>query len=355
MKINFEVIHSCTIKRKKPWSRISWIGKEKEKLFLLDSKRISLIDPKNGKTRRRISRLSSIIKQIVSFNTSDDGAYFVGILLTGDLIVWHKDTDSLRNITGRNEFSLRLGFHVPSVFISNDSKKIILITSRNKVFVWETDRFNANLIEGNWSDIVACKDIKTVEDNKELVLDIRFVQNQINGCSATCCFVFNYDNKPIVNVLKIKWLSQSELISQNQCRFETVWICYQPNDLKLNCLYTRGAYVLKLSHSADLLALACNQKLINNTSLAFMSVANGTILPVNLRNFGLNKDAKGRNYWIQELNWLFNDLYLIGISKHGALFLISRLGQPLLIHAFGKEINMGPALYLSIHPLIIIR
>ena len=46
---------------------------------------------------------------------------------------------------------------------------------------------------------------------------------------------------------------------------------------------------------------------------------------------------------------------MIGITKHGAIFLVSRLGQPLLIHAVGKEINMGPALYLTIHPLIIVR
>jgi hypothetical protein len=51
---------------------------------------------------------------------------------------------------------------------------------------------------------------------------------------------------------------------------------------------------------------------------------------------------------------MFNDLYLAGITKHGAIFLISRLGQPLLIHAIGKE-TMGPALYLTLHPLIIFR
>lgn len=200
-----------------------------------------MIDPKSGKTKRRVPRLSSVIKTVVAFNTSVDGAYFVGVLVTGDLIIWNKDTESVRNITGRNEFALRLGFHVPSVFISNDSKKIILITSRNKVFVWETDRLgdqhSSNKLDGNWSDIVASKDIKTVEDNKEFVLDVGFVQNQvfkdilfyemiffnlnsiffvekIDGTSATCCFVFNYENKPIINVLKIKWLSQSEIISQ---------------------------------------------------------------------------------------------------------------------------------------------
>jgi hypothetical protein len=52
---------------------------------------------------------------------------------------------------------------------------------------------------------------------------------------------------------------------------------------------------------------------------------------------------------------MFNDLYLAGITKHGAIFLVSRLGQPLLIHALGNEINIGPALFLTIHPLIVFR
>lgn len=124
---------------------------------------------------------------------------------------------------------------------------------------------------------------------------------------------------------------------------------------KFNCLYTRGAYVVKLAHSVDIIALACNQKYVEHNCLVFMSATNGSIAHVNLRNFGLNLNARGRHYWIQDLNWMFNDLYLAGITKHGAIFLVSRLGQPLLIHAIGKEINMGPALYLTLHPLIIIR
>lgn len=185
-----------------------------------------------------------------------------------------------------------------------------------------------------------------------------------------CCFVFNYENQMVVNVLKIKWISQSEITSQSQCRFETLWISYEPTESQFNnsfnlsctsdtlnrktCLNTRGAYVVRLSNSADLIALASNQKHVERNSLVFMSPANGAICPVSLRNFGLGSDARGRNYWIQELNWMYNDLYVAGITKHGAIFLVSRLGNPLLIHAIGKE-TMGPALYLTLHPLIIFR
>jgi hypothetical protein len=124
----------------------------------------------------------------------------------------------------------------------------------------------------------------------------------------------------IVNVLKIKWLSASEIISASQCRFDTLWISYRPHESVLNvlnesnllakntdqivsydsknkirsCLNTRGAYVLKLSHSADLVAIGCNQKYVERTTLFFMSPSNGSVFPVNLRNFGLNSEARGR-------------------------------------------------------------
>ena len=153
-----------------------------------------MIDPKTGKTRRKVAQLTPLIKSIVSYNLSDDGVYFAAILTNGDIIIWNKDKDTLRNISGRNEFALKLGFNCPSIFISNDAKKCLLITSRNKVYLWETDRqivenasekkiglcnSHINKIEGNWSAIVASKDIRTVEDSKELVLDARFKQNHV--------------------------------------------------------------------------------------------------------------------------------------------------------------------------------
>lgn len=118
------------------------------------------------------------MKSLVSHNTSDNGLYFIGVLNSGDLILWNKDKDQFFNIAGLNEFALKLGSHAPSVFVSDDAKKIILITSRNKIFVWESDSKSTqpptSELNGNWSDIVASKDVKTVEDNKELVLHVRF-------------------------------------------------------------------------------------------------------------------------------------------------------------------------------------
>jgi hypothetical protein len=187
---------------------------------------VSIVDPKNGKTKRKVPKLTALIKSIVSYNVSDNGLYVIGIQPSGDIFVWNKDTSISYTIPGIPEFAFKLGFHNPRVFISDDTNKIVLITSRNKVFVWEaTDsaenecnntakRQSAFNTIGNWSDIVASKDIKTVEDNKELAIDVRFSTNSLRDVFAICSFVFNYENAMIVNVLKIKWLDHvSDIVS----------------------------------------------------------------------------------------------------------------------------------------------
>jgi hypothetical protein len=137
MKINLEVVHSCTIKRKKPWPRAFWLGKHKQHLYIADYQRLSQLDPTTGKTKRKVARLAPLIKQTVAFNTSNDGLHLCAVLTTGDLIVWTKDSDLIRAIPGRSEFPLKLGHSCPSVFISDDASKVVLVTSRNKVYVWE--------------------------------------------------------------------------------------------------------------------------------------------------------------------------------------------------------------------------
>ena len=75
--------------------------------------------------------------------------------------------------------SLLLG--LASVFVSDDASKILLITCRNKIFVWEMDGASGVGVggDGNWWDIVASQEIKMVEDNKELSSHARFSLNQV--------------------------------------------------------------------------------------------------------------------------------------------------------------------------------
>jgi hypothetical protein len=97
------------------------------------------LDAKSGKTKKRISKVTPLFKTCIAFTVSDNGTFLVGLLTSGDLFVWNRDVETLRHISGMNEFAIMLGLNVPSVFVSDDASKILLITCRNKIFVWEMD------------------------------------------------------------------------------------------------------------------------------------------------------------------------------------------------------------------------
>lgn len=145
---------------------------------------MSLIDPRTGKTKRRVGRLSSSqLKSLVTYSISDNGAFLVGVEKSGDLLAWVKDTNEIRAIEGLSEFALKLGSHAASVFASDDLRRVLLVTSRNKVFVWEGDGrvMGTGVMSGNWSNVIASKEVKTLEDSKELVLHARFSSSTVSS------------------------------------------------------------------------------------------------------------------------------------------------------------------------------
>lgn len=73
MEIKLDVLISTCIKQRKPWPRISWIGQEKEAIFLLDDKYINEINLASGKTKKKIPRLQSLLKNVVVLTTSRNG------------------------------------------------------------------------------------------------------------------------------------------------------------------------------------------------------------------------------------------------------------------------------------------
>ena len=102
----------------------------------------------------------------------------------------------------------------------------------------------------------------------------------------------------------------------SESRFETIWIMHElnvspksqvegdnnvekDNNFNLKCLFTKGAYVTRLSHNAKLISIAINQKKVENGLLGFTSIVSGKIKKINLRNFGLNSTAQGRFVYLK--------------------------------------------------------
>ncbi len=55
-----------------------------------------------------------------------------------------------------------------------------------------------------------------------------------------------------------------------------------------------------------------------------------------------------------EMQWTWDDLFVVVMTKQGSLGMLSRLGEPLLLRTYG-ELDMGPREFLPIHPLISVK
>ena len=80
METHFKVLVSSNIRRKKPWSRIEWIGQRKESVCLIDRCRASVLYLPSGHTKRVIDVFKPYKKNISYINTSSSGNYFNNVL-----------------------------------------------------------------------------------------------------------------------------------------------------------------------------------------------------------------------------------------------------------------------------------
>ena len=59
-----------------------------------------------------------------------------------------------------------------------------------------------------------------------------------------------------------------------------------------------------------------------------------------------------RSYWISDISWTCDDLFVVCITKRGSVAILSRLGEPLVIQSEGCSVEHGPQYFLPFHPLI---
>lgn len=61
-----------------------------------------------------------------------------------------------------------------------------------------------------------------------------------------------------------------------------------------------------------------------------------------------------RTYWIVDMSWTADGLFLAAMTKRGCLLVLPRFGPPLRLVSSGCSMDMGPLMHLPLHPLITI-
>ncbi|KAM7076508.1 ciliogenesis and planar polarity effector 1 isoform 1-T3 [Ciconia maguari] len=373
MEIKLDVLISTCIKQRKPWPRISWIGQEKEAIFLLDDKHINEINLASGKTKKKIPRLQSLLKNVVVLTTSRNGAWLAGILTTGELFLWNKDQDCLKIVpaieesrkvvAAAQECLMRL-----YLYVSGDGRKALLTTPTACVFLWEsTEHENTssykNSPSGHWTQILPDESVMVPStEEKEVGVHAAFIQNEILGDCCLCSFVFYSGECLVLTFLILRWHENSfKYVSSLPYQIHWVQQTCSLVNLVPPCLSvkSRGALLCAFARDGLLLAVAVNQTDPKATQILFLNTLNFVTVSGSLKGCSSKNSMVPskfiRSYWVGDMTWTSDSLFLACMLKRGSLVLLTRMGELLTVVTSGCSVEFGPAEFIPFHPLITYR
>ncbi|KAM9262132.1 ciliogenesis and planar polarity effector 1 [Morus bassanus] len=372
MEIKLDVLISTCIKQRKPWPRISWIGQEKEAIFLLDDKHINEINLSSGKTKKKIPRLQSLLKNVVALTTSRDGAWLAGVLTTGELFLWNKDQDCLKIVpaieesrkvvAAAQECLMRL-----HLYVSGDGRKALLTTPTACVFLWEsTEHENTPSYKnssGRWTQILPDESVMVPStEEKEIGVHAAFIQSEILGDCCLCSFVFYSGECLVLTFLILRWHENSfKYVSSLPYQIRWVQQTCSLVNLVPQCVSvkSRGALLCAFARDGLLLAVAVNQTDPKATQILFLNTLNFVTVSGSLKGCSSKSSTVPskfiRSYWVGDMSWTPDSLFLACMLKRGSLILLTCMGELLTLITSGCCVEFGPAEFIPFHPLITYR
>ncbi|XP_061421425.1 ciliogenesis and planar polarity effector 1-like [Lethenteron reissneri] len=374
MQGRLEVLALASIKRRKPWPQIRWMGLDSENLLLLDERRASVLFLPSGRTRRRVPRLHSLLPRVVAMAPSRNGAWLAGVLVSGELFLWHKDTDSLKTApahpavlaltsrAGEQGSNARLW-----VLPSDEGRRVLLGGAPDGPLLWELRGVEGplhavpgSLLLGRWAQLPPPSDVPLpgAADKEAAAHAVFFTDPELGDC-CLCSFVFSAGQSLIISSLLLRWLDGSDALF-SVAPFSATWhgFACALGSLSPACeaVKSRGAYVARLSSDGHVLAIAVNQRHPQATQVLFTSATGGVSVSSHLQGCGFRGPTLLpkfiRSYWVSDASWLSGDALLACMLKRGALLLVSRLGEPLTLSTHGCSVEFGPALFIPLHPLV---
>ncbi|KAB1281223.1 Ciliogenesis and planar polarity effector 1 [Camelus dromedarius] len=374
MEIRLEVLTSTSIKQKKPWPRVSWLGQENEAVFLLDDKFINEINLLSGRTKKKIPSLQPLLKDVIVLTTSNNDAWLAGVLATGELFLWNKDQDCLKTIQATEKPKEMIKAAVASslrlyLYVSGNGKRVLLVTPSGWMFLWEHLEFKNILssksptLVGQWSQVMPEEAVPLPSpEDKEAVVHAVFIKNELFGDCCLCSFAFYSGESLKLTFLAIRW-HENALTPMRSLTYHVQWAqqdCLLHSLIpKCESVKSRGALISAFSRDGLTLAVTLNQKDPKSTQVLFINTLNFVTLCGSLKGCS-NKNPVVpatliRSYWVGGISWTHDSLFLACVLKRGSLVLLTCQGELLTLITFGCSIEFGPAEFIPLHPLITYR
>ncbi|XP_078354068.1 uncharacterized protein LOC144638717 isoform X1 [Oculina patagonica] len=383
MLLKLDVLASTTIKRKKPWPTLAWLGKDVGDLFLFDSHRLSQLYLPSGKTKKKIPLVQSYLEDVQGFGISPNGLFVAGALNSGKLFIWNKSSatvkltavlDKIRNVQPGTKHSN------PLLYISDCGRKVLLLSGFRQVFLWETLDSNeaanttgvGDSLRGTWHQIQCGNYVLPDERNKETAIDGVFFVDTVCGTSCSLSWVFNKGDKIHVTTLHLLWPeknynfqeggSKSQIEEGLESSFSPTWHTFKYSLYNLTpaerVMKSRKAYIARISPDGQVLVLAMNQKFAVHNRVMFYSLSQTAVAVIaDLKGCGAKMNANGqppfgKSWWIADMAWTRDSLLVMCITRRGSVAVLTKLGEPLEICTEGCSLHTGPSLFLPLHPKI---
>ncbi|KAL1783219.1 putative protein C5orf42-like isoform X1 [Sigmodon hispidus] len=255
------------------------------------------------------------------------------------------------------------------LYVAENGKRVLLITSSGCILLWECLELKSILsskslsLVGQWSQIIPEEAVLLPSTkDKEAVVDAVFVKNELFGDCCLCSFTFYSGECLKLTFLAIQWY-ENVFTSVRSLPFRVHWAqqeCFLCS-LTPQCVSvkSRGALLSAFSRDGLALAITLNQKDPKATQVLFINTVNFVTLSGGLKGCS-NKNpvvpaTLTRSYWVGDISWTHDSLFLACVLKRGSLVLLTCLGELLTLVTVGCSIEFGPAEFIPLHPLITYR
>ncbi|KAL6041994.1 hypothetical protein STEG23_025525, partial [Scotinomys teguina] len=297
-----------------------------------------------------------------------------GVLTTGELFLWNKDQDCLKmiQVTEKPKEVIKAAVASSSrlnLYVAENGKRVLLITPSGCILLWEYLELKNILsskslpLVGHWSQIMPEEAVLLPSTkDKEAVVDAVFVKNELLGDCCLCSFTFYSGECLKLTFLAIQWC-ENVFTSVRSLPFRVHWaqqeclLCSLTP--KCESVKSRGALLSAFSRDGLALAVTLNQKDPKATQVLFIHTLNFVTLCGGLKGCS-NKNpvvpaTLTRSYWVGDISWTHDSLFLACVLKRGSLVLLTCLGELLTLVTLGCSIEFGPAEFIPLHPLITYR
>ncbi|XP_056402329.1 ciliogenesis and planar polarity effector 1 isoform X2 [Hyla sarda] len=372
MDVSLEVLLSSSIKRKKPCPRLCWLGQEKEAVYLVDERQVSEIKLRSGNVKKTLLKKKS---NIVTLATSDNGAWLATLHLSGEMSLWNKDTDGLQVVPANDGISGEIAStqgrsEKLHLYVSDDGRRVLLVAHTGSVYLWENTEEKPQVMSQK-KRVLPCRWSKIEQSestvfpgvtDKEATVHAIFIKNEVLGDSCLCTFVFYSGSRLVMTFLALRWFEKDQKL-HSVAPYHVHWTQQDCSVLSVapSCapLKSRGSLLARFSRDGLILTLALNQKDPKETCVLFINTMNFVTTCGSLRGCG-SRDQQIpsrllRSYWVADMSWTADSLFLACILKRGSLLLLTRMGGLLTLTTFGCSVEFGPAEFIPLHPFITYR